>query len=70
MNKQLELRKSGDFKKEYLQLKRKIQELENTLKLTSRIGNYETIYKQLVYKKDCLKALKERAKVEGIDLGD
>lgn len=85
MNKQLkdtiELMQSEDFKErfkaEYLQLKIRIEGLSDTLKkykkgtLTfSPKCSYEILYEQLVHMNNYLNILKERAKIEGIELGE
>ena len=85
MNKQLkdtiELMQSKDFKErfkaEYLQLKIRIEGLSDTLKkykkgtLTfSPKCSYEILYEQLVHMNNYLNILKERARIEGIELGE
>ena len=85
MNKQLkdtiELMQSEDFKErfkaEYLQLKIRIEGLSDTLKkykegtLTfSPKCSYEILYEQLVHMNNYLNILKERARIEGIELGE
>ena len=85
MNEQLkstvELMQSEDFKDrfkaEYLQLKIRIQGLESMLKqykegtlpFTPKCG-YEILHEQLAYMKGYLDRLEERAKIEGIELGE
>ena len=65
------------FKADYLQLKIRIEGLSDTLKkykkgtLTfSPKCSYEILYEQLVHMNNYLNILKERARIEGIELGE
>lgn len=83
MNKQLkdtiELMQSEDFKErfkaEYLQLKIRMEGLSNMLKKYKEGTlpfkpkcSYEILYEQLVHMNNYLNILKERARIEGIEL--